>query len=135
MGFPRQEHWNGLPFPSPGGLPRPGIEPKIPALLADSLPLAPPGKPQIKQCFAHKKSLKQATASVTRERGRNAFFQIHVASEGSEHLRCSRCIACSVFSARRRCQITTAHTLDSSAEAMSLHEVLWAELQGSSWGK
>ena len=75
MGFPRQEHWNGLPFPSPGGLPRPGIEPKIPALQADSLPLAPPGKPQIKQCFAHKKSLKQATASVTREHGRNAFFR------------------------------------------------------------
>ena len=28
MGFPRQEHWNGLPFPPPGNLPDPGIEPK-----------------------------------------------------------------------------------------------------------
>ena len=32
MGFSRQEHWNGLPFPSPGDLPDPGIEPVAPAL-------------------------------------------------------------------------------------------------------
>ena len=31
MGFPRQEHWNGLPFPSPGDLPDPGIKPVPPA--------------------------------------------------------------------------------------------------------
>ena len=46
MGFSRQERWNGLPFPSPGGLPNPGIEPGRPALQADSLPSEPPGKPQ-----------------------------------------------------------------------------------------
>ena len=46
MGFSRQEHWSGLPFPSPGGLPNPGIEPRSPALPADSLPSEPPGKPQ-----------------------------------------------------------------------------------------
>ena len=40
MGFPRQEYWNGLPFPSPGDLPDPGIEPRSPALEADSLPLS-----------------------------------------------------------------------------------------------
>ena len=34
----RQEHWSGLPFPSPGDLPKPGIEPWSPALQADSLP-------------------------------------------------------------------------------------------------
>ena len=45
MGFSRQEHWSGLPFPSPGDLPDPGIEPKSPALQADSLPSEPPGKP------------------------------------------------------------------------------------------
>ena len=45
MGFSRQEHWSGLPFPSPGDLPEPGIEPRSPALQADSLPLEPPGKP------------------------------------------------------------------------------------------
>ena len=40
MGFPRQEYWNGLPFPSPGDLPDPGTEPASPALQADSLPLS-----------------------------------------------------------------------------------------------
>ena len=38
MRFSRQGYWNGLPFPSPGDLPNPGIEPKCPALQADSLP-------------------------------------------------------------------------------------------------
>ena len=38
MGFPRQEYWSGLPFPSPGDLPDPGIKPKSPALQADDLP-------------------------------------------------------------------------------------------------
>ena len=45
MGFSRQEHWSGLPFPSPGGLPDPGIEPGCPALEADALTSEPPGKP------------------------------------------------------------------------------------------
>ena len=45
MGFSRQEYWGGLPFPSPGGLPNPGIEPRSPALQADTLPSEPPGKP------------------------------------------------------------------------------------------
>ena len=38
MGFSRQEYWSGLPFPSPGDLPNPGIKPGSPALQADSLP-------------------------------------------------------------------------------------------------
>ena len=40
MGFPRQEHWSGLPFLSPGHLPDPGIEPASPALQVDSLRLS-----------------------------------------------------------------------------------------------
>ena len=40
MGFSRQEYWSGLPFPSPGDLPDPGIEPRSPVLEADSLPLS-----------------------------------------------------------------------------------------------
>ena len=44
MEFFRQEYWNGLPFPSPGDLPDPGIEPGSPALQADTLPSEPPGK-------------------------------------------------------------------------------------------
>ena len=42
--FSRQEYWSGLPFPSPGYLPNPGIEPGFPALQADALPSEPPGK-------------------------------------------------------------------------------------------
>ena len=38
MGFSRQEYWSGLPLPSPGDLPDPGIEPRSPALQAASLP-------------------------------------------------------------------------------------------------
>ena len=45
MGFPRQENYSGLPFPSPGDLPEAGIEPGSPALQADTLPPEPPGKP------------------------------------------------------------------------------------------
>ena len=45
MGFSRQECWSGLPFPSPGDLPDPGIEPGSPALQADALLSEPPGKP------------------------------------------------------------------------------------------
>ena len=43
MGFSRQEYWSGLPFPSPGDLPDPGIKPGFPTLEADSLTSEPPG--------------------------------------------------------------------------------------------
>ena len=39
MGFPRQEYWSELPFPPPGDLPDPGIEPTSPTLQTDSIPL------------------------------------------------------------------------------------------------
>ena len=42
MEFSRQEYWSGLPFPSPGDLPDPGIKPGSPALQADTLPSEPP---------------------------------------------------------------------------------------------
>ena len=44
MGFSRQEYWSGLPFPSLGDLPNPGIEPESPALQADFLPTELQGK-------------------------------------------------------------------------------------------
>ena len=44
VGFSRQEYWSGLPFPSPGDLPHPGIEPRSPALQADSFSSETPGK-------------------------------------------------------------------------------------------
>ena len=42
--FSRQEYWSGLPFPSPGGLLDPGIDPRSPPLQADSLAAEPPEK-------------------------------------------------------------------------------------------
>ena len=45
MGFSRQEYWNGLPFPSPGSLPNPGIEPGSPELQTDTLLSEPQGSP------------------------------------------------------------------------------------------
>ena len=44
MGFSRQEYWSRLPFPFPGDLPDPRIEPRSPALEADALTSEPPGK-------------------------------------------------------------------------------------------
>ena len=46
MGFPRQEYWSGLLFPSPWDFLEPGIEPRSPVLQADSLPSEPPEKPR-----------------------------------------------------------------------------------------
>ena len=43
MEFSGREYWSGLPFPSPGDLPNPGIEPRPSTLQVDSLPLSPQG--------------------------------------------------------------------------------------------
>ena len=63
MGFSRQEYWSGLPFPSPGDLPNPGIEPGSPALQADALSSEPPGK----QDFINIDSKKDLMRRMTRE--------------------------------------------------------------------
>jgi len=47
MGFSRQEYWSRVSCPSPGDLPDPGIEPRSPALQADSLKPDSPGKPKM----------------------------------------------------------------------------------------
>ena len=49
MGFSRQEYWSGLPFPSPGDLPDPGIEHRSPAFQADALTSEPSGKPYLSE--------------------------------------------------------------------------------------
>jgi len=46
VGFPRQEYWNGLPFPSPGDLPDPRILPASPALAGGIFMTEPPVKPE-----------------------------------------------------------------------------------------
>ena len=48
MGFSRQEYLSGLPFPSPGDLPKPGIEPRSPVLQVDALPSELLGKADVK---------------------------------------------------------------------------------------
>ena len=64
MEFSRQEYWNGLPFPSPGDVPDPGIGPGPPALQADSWPSGPPGRPPfIKWNGAHNKKLGRESLS------------------------------------------------------------------------
>ena len=46
MEFSRPEYWSGQPFPSPGDLPNPGVEPRSPSLQVDSLPAELQGKPK-----------------------------------------------------------------------------------------
>ena len=61
MGFSRQEYWSGLPFPSPGDLPEPGMELECPELQAEALPSEPPGKPiQMYTCLINRNSCNQA---------------------------------------------------------------------------
>ena len=65
MGFSRQEYWSGLPFPSPGGRPYPGIEPRSPALQADALTFEPPGKPLTFKVFLQITAAKCAVLSCS----------------------------------------------------------------------
>ena len=51
MEFSRQAYWSGLPFPSPGDLPDPGIKPGSPTFQADALLSEPPGKPSAQRLF------------------------------------------------------------------------------------
>ena len=50
VGFPRQEYWSELPFPSPGDLPNPGIEPVSPALVGRFFTTELSGKPLMLLC-------------------------------------------------------------------------------------
>ena len=70
MGFSRQEYWSGLPFPSPGDLPDPGIKPRSPTLQADALTSEPPGKPT----FCNKKGLLLLEKASQIYRSNNTFL-------------------------------------------------------------
>ena len=72
MGFSRQEYWSGLPFPSPGDLPNPGIKPRSPALQADTLTSEPPKWHQIISiriifCSSHNKILQKISTEKSQE--------------------------------------------------------------------
>ena len=69
MEFSRPDYWSGEPFPSPGDLPNPRIEPRSPTLQADSLPAEPQGKlkrvnsraengERLTQCWEFRRSVK-----------------------------------------------------------------------------
>ena len=66
MEFSRQEYWSGLPFPSPGYLPYPGIKPRSPTLRADALPSEPSGKPitEVLNGFPHSSVDKESACSA-----------------------------------------------------------------------
>ena len=68
MGFSRQEYWSGLPFPSSGALPNPGMEPRSPVLQVDSLLTEPPGTPNINDTgnalVKHSEALLHASLSL-----------------------------------------------------------------------
>ena len=66
MEVSRQEYWSGLPFPSPGVLPDPGIELRSPALQADSLLFEPPGKPNIAYMWNLKKDTNELISKGVR---------------------------------------------------------------------
>ena len=80
MGFSRQQYWSGLPFPPPGDLPDPGIEPGSPALEADALTSEPPGKPRL-----FKYDLNQIPYDYTVE-VRNRFKGLHMIDRVPEEL-------------------------------------------------
>ena len=71
MGFSRQEYWSGLPFPSPGDLPDPGIEPGSPALQADALPSEPPGKSPVIQIEKQKAEFEKGHSFSSAFMGKN----------------------------------------------------------------
>ena len=66
MGFSRQEYWSGLPFPSPGDLTDPGIEPRSPEFQADALTSEPPGKPQY-NTYSNAQILYEMSSSINRD--------------------------------------------------------------------
>ena len=63
MGFSRQEYWSGLPFPSPGDLPDPGIEPGSPTFQENALTSEPPGHSFLQGIFRY--NLNQITHDYT----------------------------------------------------------------------
>ena len=64
MEFSRQQYWSRSPFPSPGNLSNPGIEPRSPVLQADSLPSESPGKSKVSRILSKKKKILKAKKKV-----------------------------------------------------------------------
>ena len=65
MGFSKQEYWGGLPFPTPGDLPDPGMEPVSPALAGEFFPSEAPGKPAWLTCLLSPSLLLRSSYNTT----------------------------------------------------------------------
>ena len=90
--FSRQEYWSGLPFPSPGDFPNPGIKLQSPVLQADSLPSEPPGKPKtstdsfLKDFYCEKNSAENQGNSWRRIQSQGKiflFFFVKIGHQGA----------------------------------------------------
>ena len=85
-GFSRQEYWSGLPFPSPGDLPDPGIGPESPTVEEGALQSEPPGKSDINM-YCHTKERpekkgKQEGAELGREEKTGNFVEDKIFHKG-----------------------------------------------------
>ena len=81
MKFSRPEYWSGLPFPSPGHRPNPGIKPRSLTLQADSLPAEPPGKPIYIYIYTHTHTHTHTCSQFTllcRRNWHNIVKQLHL---------------------------------------------------------
>ena len=77
MGFPKQEYWSGLLFPSPGDLPNPGIKPGSPTLWADALPSEPPGKPAgLRGIYQIPRGAEEASGPITMKPGHRLLVRV-----------------------------------------------------------
>ena len=81
IGFPREECWSRLPFPPPGDLPDPGIEPASPALQAESLPAEPLGKPSFYPCMFKSFHPPLGNSGLKKEERKNMKLQVLVSME------------------------------------------------------
>ena len=81
MEFCRQEYWSGLPFPSPGDLPDPGIKPRSPTLQPDALPSEPPGKLVVCLNYSAKWEMDQVFSSQVQLKN----VTCHLAFQGLSH--------------------------------------------------
>ena len=99
MEFSRPEYWSGQPFPSTGDLPNPGIEPRSPALQADSLPAESPGKP--KNTGVGSVSLLQQIFPIQESNWgllhcRRILYQLSCQGRTLEYILSSHCLPCLV---------------------------------------
>ena len=76
MEVPRQEYGSGLPFPSPGDLLDPGIEPTSPALTGGFFTTEPPGKPPFSSLAAYKMTLLNTDGRMLEDSGLSLFQQL-----------------------------------------------------------